>query len=171
MAEMTQVIEVLLTDQSSLLFAATSAISIHGVMYYRRNGTLPGTTPDASDPSSIEAQTKDAFSSNPRDNEYDDDDGTHTERGGHRDDDEYALLHASNADEGRFDGRPMSWGREDPQGRGPHSDHDTSYHAGGAYDSHHAPGGPFNDDLALSHGHGGYASGGRLDFPEADYHR
>lgn len=152
----------------SLLFAATSGISLYGVTYYRRNGTLPGTTLDSSDPSSIEAQTKDAFSSTPHDAEYDDD-GTHTERA-HGQDDEYALLHANDGGEGRHGVRPMSWTRDDAPGVGPRSDYDTSYHTGGVYDTHHAPGDPFNNDLAPRHDHGSYA-GGRLDFPDAPYNR
>ena len=140
-------------------------------MHYRRTGTLPGTTPGASDPSSIEAQTKDAFSSNPHDAEYDDDIATRPEPRGRREDDQYALLYASEGDDGRHPGQPTGWGREDGQGGGRQDDYDTSYHAGGAYDSHHTPGDPFNEDLTLSHDHGGFASGGRVGFPEADYTR
>ena len=156
---------------SSLLFAATSAISVHGAMYYRRTGTVLGATPDVSDPSSLEAQTKDTFSSNPHDVEYDDEVGTQPEPRGRREDDEYALLHASDIDEGRHQGRPIGWGGEGAQGPDGLEGYDTSYHAGGAYDSHHASADPFHEDLALSHDHGGYASGGRVSFPAADYSR
>lgn len=32
-------------------------------------------------------------------------------------------------------------------------------------------GDPFRDDLALSHDHGGYVGGNRVNFPDAEYHR
>jgi len=140
-------------------------------MYYRRTGTLPGATPDMPDPSSMEAQTKDAFSSNPHDADLDDEVGLQPEPRGRREDDEYALLHASDADEGIHRGRPMDWGGMEARGRGRQEEYDTSYHAGGAYDSHHASGDSFHDDLALSHDQSGYASGGRVSFPAADYTR
>ena len=155
----------------SVLFAATSAISIHGAMYYRRTGTLPGATPDMSDPSSIEAQTKDAFSSNPHDAEYDDQVGLQPETRGRREDDEYALLHTSDANEGIHQGRPLGWGGADGRGRGRQEEYDTSYHAGGAYDTHNLPGYSLHDDLSMTHDHDGYASGGRISFPAADYTR
>ncbi len=160
-------------DDYSILFAVTSAISVQGAMYYRRTGTIPGSTSPGLDPSSMEAQTKDAFSSNPQDADYDDDGAIHPEPRGRREDDEYALLHAADADDGAHPSRPADWDGEDVpvRGRTMRSDYDTSYHGGGAYDSHQATSNPFNDDAGPSHDHGGYGRGGRLDFPAADYHR
>jgi len=155
----------------SVLFAATSAISIHGAMYYRRTSTLPGATPDMSDPSSIEAQTKDAFSSNPHDAEYDDEVGLQPEPRGRREDDEYALLHTSDANERGHQGRPLDWGGADGRVRGRQEEYDTSYHAGGAYCTHHVSGDSFHDVLTVTHDHDRYASGGRISFPAADYTR
>ena len=51
---------------------------------------------------------------------------------------------------------------------------DTAYHGGRAYDEHRLgqSGDPFQEDLDLSHGQGPYnGGGGRVDFPEGDYHR
>lgn len=39
-----------------------------------------------------------------------DDEDRHTERGGNQEEDEYALLHSTETDEGRHPGRPLSWG-------------------------------------------------------------
>jgi hypothetical protein len=47
-----------------------------------------------------------------------DDEDRHTERGGNQEEDEYALLHSTETDEGRHPGRPLSWG-EDRFARGP----------------------------------------------------
>ena len=123
-----------------------------------------------SDPSSLEAQTKDAFSSNPHDADYDDEVGLQAEPRGRREDDEYALLHVADVDECGHRGRPMDWGG-DGRGQGRLEEYDTSYHAGGAYDSHHGSGDSFHEDLAPSYDDGGYASGGRVSFPAADYTR
>lgn len=119
----------------------------------------------------MEAQTKDAFSSNPHDGEYDDEVGLQAEHRGRREDDEYALLHASDADEGIHQARPMQWGGPDGRGRGRQEEYDASYHAGGAYDSHDASGDSFYEGPALSHEHGDYANDGRISFPTADYTR
>ena len=94
---------------------------------------------------------------------------------------------APTSQEHRIPRRPLSW-----EGRGEES-YDTSYAgAGGVGQGAGKPGNPFvdvyagraelvgdsfRDDVALSHEHGGYASGGgggrsgRVEFPEADYHR
>jgi hypothetical protein len=42
----------------------------------------------------------------------DDDDDRHTDHGGNQHEDEYALLHSTETDEGRHPGRPLSWGEE-----------------------------------------------------------
>lgn len=39
-----------------------------------------------------------------------DDEDRHTEHGGNQQEDEYALLHSTETDEGRHPGRPLSWG-------------------------------------------------------------
>lgn len=41
-----------------------------------------------------------------------DDDDRHTERGGNQEEDEYALLHSTDTDQGRHPGRPLSWGED-----------------------------------------------------------
>ena len=41
-----------------------------------------------------------------------DDDDRHTERGGNQEEDEYALLHSTETDQGRHPGRPLSWGED-----------------------------------------------------------
>ena len=95
---------------SSMFFIFTSAISVYGVWYFRQNGALPGDSP-SSDPSSIEAQTKDAFSTADQ-NDYDAGQmqPSHDED---QDEDQYALLHANEGGENTHPGRPLSWGRGD----------------------------------------------------------
>jgi hypothetical protein len=39
-----------------------------------------------------------------------DEEDRHTEHGGNQQEDEYALLHSTETDEGRHPGRPLSWG-------------------------------------------------------------
>ena len=91
-----------------MFFVFTSGLSIYGLVNYRKNGSLPGSN-SPSDPSSIEAQTRDAFST------ADHHDGSHAS-GNMHDDDEDALLH-SNEPTGRSrTGRPLSWGAEEGQG-------------------------------------------------------
>lgn len=41
-----------------------------------------------------------------------DDEDRHTERGGNQEEDEYALLHSTETDQGRHPGRPLSWGED-----------------------------------------------------------
>ena len=40
------------------------------------------------------------------------DEDRHTERGGRQEEDEYALLHSTETDEGRHPGRPLSWSED-----------------------------------------------------------
>ncbi|KAL8840546.1 MAG: hypothetical protein Q9170_001299 [Blastenia crenularia] len=92
-----------------LLFLATSFISIQNLLYYRRNGSLPGTTPQSHPlPAHDEDdQAKYAFSSNPHD-EFDEDE----ERGGRgHEDSTYEVLHTS-ADDIHTDGNGLRpWGQ------------------------------------------------------------
>ena len=48
-----------------------------------------------------------------------DEEDRRTERGGNQEEDEYALLHSTETDEGRHPGRPLSWG-EDHRVGGPY---------------------------------------------------
>src|SRR5437868_6947290 len=104
-------------------------MSVYAAMYYRRTGFLPGQGPGTSDPTSIEAQTKAAFSMHHDDNF--DDDGTRTEREGDQEEDEYQLLHAQEADETRHPGQPVNWGKS---AHSRNESYDASYH--GAYNEH-----------------------------------
>lgn len=104
-----------------MFFVFTSGLSVYGLIYYRRNGSLPGAT-SSSDPSSIEAQTRDAFSTA----DHHGDDTTYGGKRTHDDDeDEYALLHSNQNVGGTHSGRPLSWGAEDARDS---EAYDTPYH-------------------------------------------
>lgn len=123
-----------------LLFVATSYISFQAVVHYRRTGEMPAPVKPAND---FAAQTQDAFSSNFRTDDLDDEAGFDARQGGgqpgvgitRQDEDEYALLHqADNEDLGHPP--PSHASLPVPYGQGsnaPH-DYDTSY--GGAYGGH-----------------------------------
>jgi hypothetical protein len=177
---------------NSFMFIGTSAISLYGVIYYRRNGALPGIAHSAGAGglgahTSIEDQTKDAFSSAPHHDDMDhgSDDGTRTERGGDQGDDEYALLDGEG-----HPGQRVNWGPNDPEAQGAHGGHgfgnqelDTSYHPptygqAGAHEMNAGgnpyQGDPFRDDVVPSHSTPdlGYTGGNAAPayFPEGNYH-
>ena len=135
----------------SLLFVTTSGISVYNLLRYRKTGSLPTPTPRPPEP--IEDQTKDAFSSNPRD-DFDDDLEIHGPPADRRgEDDEYALLH-TNTEDGTHPGRPLSWGREHAPSPLPAErfrDTDTSYHGGRSY-SQPPRYSPSNDPYQHEHG-------------------
>jgi translocation protein SEC72 len=123
-----------------LLFCGTSYFSFQAVMHYRRTGEMPASAKPSND---FAAQTQDAFSSNLRTDEFDDEGGFDARQGGgqsglgisRQDEDEYALLHqADNDDLGH---PPPSHGTLPvPYGQGSNvsQDYNTSY--GGAYGRH-----------------------------------
>ncbi len=119
---------------------------------------MPGGTTYES-PSSIEAQTKDAWSAEPDDG-HEPDDGSYDDarhgRSGSREDDEYALLQAPGANDDQHPGRPVSWG-----GVSNVSDMDTGYHGG--------PDREYGEPAASALSPGGYRDNGRADFPKANY--
>jgi hypothetical protein len=91
---------------------------------YRKTGNAPWDSPmpDHS-ASALEAQHKDAWSTDTHEIDHPDHDSdTQTERGGRQEEDEYALLHSTDTDEGRHPGRP--WGSEQRY------DEDPAYHRG-----------------------------------------
>ena len=97
----------------SLLFVITTALSIRFAMVFRKTGNAPWDAPMPSHESQLEAQNKDAWSADTHEIDHPDHDSdTHTERGGNQEEDEYALLNATETDEGRHSGRPVGWGGE-----------------------------------------------------------
>lgn len=106
----------------SVFFIVTTAISAYYIVKFRKDGVMPYES-KMQNPHHLggEAQQKD----NAWDTEIEgheahdsDDDDRHTERGGNQEEDEYALLHSTETDEGRHPGRPLSWG-DDRFGRDP----------------------------------------------------
>lgn len=94
---------------------------MYTLVQYRKTGTLP--TADAhqaySDPSSaIEAQTKDAWSTDTHeidnpfhgDGDDDSDDGARAARERHEEDEYTLLQHETDTEDGLHPGRPLSWG-------------------------------------------------------------
>ncbi|KAI9862968.1 MAG: hypothetical protein M1813_004141 [Trichoglossum hirsutum] len=148
-------------------FIITGAISLYGLMQHRKGkgGTFLGTkSAAASDPNSMEAQTKahtdDAFSSNL------DDDGTYVDPGPEHEHDEHALLHSGDAGQGGHTGGEQRWDdrAEDHNG------------FGGGYDSHRPVRGDdesyygdegerYDEDPRPAHS----PPGGRTDYPTGDY--
>ncbi|KAI9700283.1 MAG: hypothetical protein M1836_002298 [Candelina mexicana] len=161
--------------------ATIGSISIHNLLQYRKTGTLPlhATHPhpsSSSDPNSLEAATKDAFSTHPHDDEID----LHRP---HDQDDEYALLHSTNnnnnnhhhhlADDGILHaGRPMSWGDDTSYVGAGRGEYETGYGEGGGGEVglHGRPlpttpgfrGDPFGDHADIGYGGGGGGGGGRF---------
>jgi hypothetical protein len=80
-----------------------------------------------------------------------------TEHGGNQQEDEYALLHSTETDEGRHPGRPLSWGAK------PYADYRESAGAdalspGGYEDFRREAGaGSVGPERQVSHGGGGYS--------------
>lgn len=120
-----------------LLFALTTAFSIYGVSFYRRNGHMPEYSTKAAEPISGEDVDENNynFSSNP-DDRLDGPAERQEMRPDGRDEDEMSSLH-SDPEHGSHlhTGRPMSWQRQptpdlpvDPS----FEPLDTSYHGAGA---------------------------------------
>jgi hypothetical protein len=71
-----------------------------GVLPYTTAPAIPGdTAKDTTWSTEIETGQRDS-----------EDDDRRTEHGGNQQEDEYALLHSTETDEGRHPGRPLSWG-------------------------------------------------------------
>ena len=132
-----------------LLFGGTSYMSFKAVMHYRRTGEMPASAKPGND---FAAQTQDAFSSNLRTDDFDDEANFDARQGGglgrisRQDEDEYTLLHQADNDD--LSHPPPSHGTLPvPYGQGGNvqQDYNTSY--GGAYGRHspnslHDNGGP-----------------------------
>ena len=186
---------------SSLLFTVTAAFSIYGVSYYRKNGSSPEYSVQDADRLPIEDQdflagTNDKV--NDHENmQLNPANGAETGYT-HRSAEEQSLpsrpiaynlqqhhtapaeLGYEPADTGHYSGGHPYESSQRPQSRPIYQ-----YPANNsAYDTHHSNesqvvgglpsqigGGPSGHHLALEYDHGGYGSGGRVNFPEGDYGR
>ncbi|KAI4103407.1 MAG: hypothetical protein L6R37_003846 [Teloschistes peruensis] len=118
----------------SLLFLATSAISIRNAIYFRRNGSLPGTTTQAAHPlptTDEDDQAKYAFSSNPHD-ELDEHEDAEASGSGVHGGTNYELLHDSGGNDALYPPGNRPWqsnsNNHSTSNLG-HYDEDTSYHS------------------------------------------
>jgi hypothetical protein len=158
-----------LTRQLSILFGITTGVSGYYLHKFLREGVLPYQTKDPN-PHHISGETaKDnAWSTEIESGHRDsDDDDRRTEHGGNQQEDEYALLHSTETDEGRHPGRPLSWG-EERSGYGkpvaPYADYRESAGADalspGGYEDYRREAGagtPFGETRQPSHGGSGYS--------------
>ncbi len=188
----------------SLLFVVTTAFSIYGVSYYRKNGSSPGYSIKDSEHLPIEDQD---FSADTNDKL----DVHENMQFNNADEDETPFSH-TNVEERTHPSGPITWNLQQPHTAPAELGFEpvhTSYYGGGqpsessqqsqsrpnfqnsvnnsGYDLHHSNGSQFvgglrplpmqiggrpsRHNFAMDFDHGGYASGGRVDFPEGDYGR
>jgi hypothetical protein len=106
----------------SISFLLTAAISGYYANKFRKEGVMPyhSAKQDAhhitGDNAKDNAWSTDMDNHQGRDSDEED---RRTEHGGNQQEDEYALLHSTETDEGRHPGRPLSWG-EDHRVGGPY---------------------------------------------------
>ncbi|KAF1832770.1 hypothetical protein BDW02DRAFT_570677 [Decorospora gaudefroyi] len=102
-----------------LFFAITTGVSGYYLHKFLREGVMPY---QSSSPNPHHVSGESAYN-NPKDAAWSTEietgnrDSTdsvdrHTEHGGNQQEDEYALLHSTETDEGRHPGRPLSWGED-----------------------------------------------------------
>lgn len=103
-----------------LFFAITTGVSGYYLHKYLREGVMPY----QSSKENTHYASGDSAYNNPKDttwsteietaNGRDSSDSLdrRTDRGGNQEEDEYALLHSTETDEGRHPGRPLSWGED-----------------------------------------------------------
>lgn len=185
----------------SLLFGVTAAFAIYGVIYYRKNGSLPDYSIQDEEHLPFEDSDFSADTSDKLNNHE-------NMQLNHSDEEEAPLTHA-HAEEPTHPSGPITWNLQQPHTELEFVPVDTSYYSGGhpyessqqpqsqptfqysannsRYETHYSNesqfvGGlkplPVQDggrlsrhNLALDFDHGGYASSGRVDFPEGDYSR
>lgn len=184
-----------------LLFGVTAAFAIYGVIYYRKNGSLPDYSIQDEEHLPFEDSDFSADTSDKLNNHE-------NMQLNHSDEEEAPLTHA-HAEEPTHPSGPITWNLQQPHTELEFVPVDTSYYSGGhpyessqqpqsqptfqysannsRYETHYSNesqfvGGlkplPVQDggrlsrhNLALDFDHGGYASSGRVDFPEGDYSR
>ncbi|KAL5394675.1 hypothetical protein PMIN06_002817 [Paraphaeosphaeria minitans] len=144
-------------------FILTSVISGYYANKYRKEGVMPyiSTKQDphhnGGDNSKDNAWSTDIEHHDGRDSDEED---RRTEHGGNQQEDEYALLHSTETDEGRHPGRPLSWGEDHRVG--------GSYVAPSHSEGHvQMPYAAYNDDTASALSPGGYEEYRRDAVPAA----
>jgi hypothetical protein len=103
-----------LTPSYSIFFAITTGVSGYYLHKFLREGVLPYESKSPNPHHLTGESAKDNAWSTEIETGHrnSDDDDRHTEHGGNQQEDEYALLHSTETDEGRHPGRPLSWGEE-----------------------------------------------------------
>jgi hypothetical protein len=105
----------------SIFFAITTGISGYYLHKFLREGVMPyqSSSQDphyaSGDPSAYNNPKDSTWSTEIESGNHRDSTDSvdrHTEHGGNQQEDEYALLHSTETDEGRHPGRPLSWGEE-----------------------------------------------------------
>lgn len=96
----------------SIFFALTSCISGYYMHKFLREGVLPYDSKKENPYYASGDNSKDNAWSTEIEAHDSDDDDRRTERGGNQEEDEYALLHSTETDQGRHPGRPLSWGED-----------------------------------------------------------
>jgi len=156
-----------------ILFAITTSISAYYFVKYKREGVLPYQS-KKSNPHYISGETSkdNAWSAEIETSHRDSSDSTdrHTDHGGNQQEDEYALLHGTDTDEGRHPGRPLSWGDDRNGGFGrpipSYADYrdssvpDTDALSPGGYEDYRAAAGAGTTNegnIQPSHGGSGYS--------------
>ncbi|KAF2714824.1 hypothetical protein K504DRAFT_457020 [Pleomassaria siparia CBS 279.74] len=154
-----------------LFFAITTCISGYYMFKFLREGEMPYESKTANPHHTSGETAKDPTWSTeiePHNNDDDDDEEDHhTDRGGNQHDDEYALLHSTETDEGRHPGRPLSWGtgHRDSYGQPPFAsmdDHTNSALSPGGYEEYRREAGAIGpeDDNLFADGAGRKPVGG-----------
>ena len=136
----------------SVSFVLTTAISGYYANKFRKEGVMPYHSAKQ-DPHHLsgDASKDNAWSTEieHHDGRDSDEEDRHTERGGNQEEDEYALLHSTETDEGRHPGRPLSWGENQ---RNPAA-YRSTMHDG---DPVPMPYAAYNDDHSSALSPGGY---------------
>ncbi|KAF2854181.1 hypothetical protein T440DRAFT_465180 [Plenodomus tracheiphilus IPT5] len=160
-----------------ILFAITTGVSAYYFIKYKREGVLPYESKDPN-PHHISGETSkdNAWSTEIETAHRDSAESVdrHTDHGSNQQEDEYALLHSTETDEGRHPGRPLSWGDDRNGGYGrpipSYAEYRDTSAAGadalspGGYEDYRREAGAGGIDgvnRQPSHGGSGYSFGGR----------
>lgn len=153
-----------------IFFALTTGISSYYIVKFRKDGVLPYESKEPNPHHMTGEGPKDNAWSTEIENGHDsDDEDRRTERGGNQEEDEYALLHSTETDEGRHPGRPLSWGDNrgfrDPVPPYAQQDHDgVNALSPGGYEEYRRDAGAATQQPASFQGRydeGGYDLGGQ----------